>query len=144
MWWKMIDPPLWQTRSMDLPSNWPWRTLLHERPFTHEGNYLVFYIDGSETSFIFIQWTSFICLWCMTITKWHSTDISYWMYHGLWCAVISVCQWYFPYFCTMFWCIKTCDVTDACIYVHMYIPYDVSFCVWNCMVFFVTLQGLHN
>ena len=37
----MIDPPVWQTRSMDLASNWPWRTLLHERPFTRQGNYLV-------------------------------------------------------------------------------------------------------
>ena len=38
---RWLTPPGMTDQIMDLASNWPWRTLLHERPFTREGNYLV-------------------------------------------------------------------------------------------------------
>ena len=36
------DPPQYDRPvAWTLQDDWPWRTLLHERPFTREGNYLV-------------------------------------------------------------------------------------------------------
>ena len=34
--------------------NWPWRRLLHERPFTREGNYLFWICDGSFCQMIIV------------------------------------------------------------------------------------------
>ena len=41
-WSKMIDPTQYDRPvAWTSQEDWPWRTLLHERPFTRDGNYIV-------------------------------------------------------------------------------------------------------